>query len=326
MSATLTWFSSGLGAKTGTAIANVLDDLETLLNSKLADANFSWRVASKNSAATPYYIVLKRKDGSAGRILIAHWSSAPAGVNPTILTATPNTSAVYISWFPNGNTDTPLNLAAASGTILGDDTDCTKMYGQFSISTFYTANNQPCYFDSAEAVAIQFVNPGAATVVHGFAAGNLFVDSADNAYGGVFRMGTSNAWENFGAQSSPMMPWYDGSITPTTTNPHCVVNYGTGDKFYFPAFIAGAWANHAADATDVLTDAANSKVYFVPVPLLGRTKGEGFQLKLRQIAWGPGTTAAFAAYSSSGPVVKARQFNGRTAGGNGFPWFTNFKL
>lgn len=88
----------------------------------------------------------------------------------------------------------------------------------------------------------------------------------------------------------------------------------------------GTWASHAVNTTDVLTDTSNSRAYFVPVPLLGQRKGEGFVLKLRQIAWGPGTTSPFTEYSTTGPVTRARQFNAATAGGNGYPWFTNFKL
>ena len=64
----------------------------------------------------------------------------------------------------------------------------------------------------------------------------------------------------------------------------------------------------------------------MPAQLLGVAKGEGFVIKLRQIAFGPGTVGPLTPYNTTGPVVAARQFNIATAGGNGYPWLTNFKL
>ena len=39
-----------------------------------------------------------------------------------------------------------------------------------------------------------------------------------------------------------------------------------------------------------------------------------------------GKTLTSSVYNTTGPVVAARQFSNQTAGGNGFPWFTNFKI
>ena len=324
MSATLTWYNSGLGAKSGTTVAALINDIVSLVNSYSGDANFSWQVASSNTASSPNYVVLKRKNGSAGRILLAVWTSAPAGNNAAILGAAPTTNALYGAWFPSGNVDTPSNLTASSGTILGDDSGCTKVWAAMAVATIYAASVQPFYFDSAEGMFFGFQNPAVATM-YGAGAGDLLVDASDNAYGCVVGFGPA-AVNNFGTAAG-IMPWSTTKPSASSATACVRTNYGSSDRVYFFAYYpSGTWAQSAVNATDILTDTGNSKAWFVPVQLLGQTKGEGFVLKFRQFGFGPGTTGAFTPYNTTGPVVAARQFNGATAGGNGAPWFTNFKL
>lgn len=331
MSATLTWYHSGLGTKTGTGIANFINDFEALFNSKSGDSNFSWEVASKNSGSSPYYLVLKRKDGSPGRALVISWTTSPAGNNPVLLNGSPNTSSVYYSFFPNATTDIPSNLTASSGDIFDDDTDALQVYGQNALSTVYGSNLRPFYFDCAEGVFLGTQDP-ASSACYGAGMGWLVVDANDDAYPCVIRAGSTTplGLQNFGSTVASIAPitWTDISLNPTTSSVGYInTTYGGANSLYFMAFIpSGTWASHNVNSSDVLTDTSNSRAYFVPVPLLGQRKGEGFVLKLRQIAWGPGTTGPFTEYSTTGPVTRARQFNAATAGGNGYPWFTNFKL
>lgn len=324
MSATLTWASSGAGTKTGTTTAALIADLVTLINSKSGDASFSWEVASSNTASSPNYIVLKRKDASVGRILLVAWTSSPAGNNAAILDVAPSLNALYGAWFPNGNVDTPSNLTASSGTILGNDSGCTKVWASMTIASIYGTSVQPFYFDSAEAVLFCFQNP-AITSCFMAGAGDLVVDSADNAHAAVIGYSTSTL-TNFGATSS-IMAW-SATKPNAASNTACVrTNYGAADRVYFSAWTPGGpWASSVVSATDILTDTANSKAWFVPAQLLGQTKGEGFVLKLRQIAFGPGTTGPLTPYNTTGPTVQARQINLATSGGVGFPWAVNFKL
>lgn len=325
MSATLTWYNSGLGTKTGTTVAALINDIVSLVNSYSGDANFSWQVASSNTATSPNYVVLKRKDGSAGRILLAVWTSAPAGNNAAILDGAPTANSLYGAWFPSGNVDTPSNLTASSGTILGDDTNCTKVWAAMPVASIYAASIQPFYFDSAEAVFFGFQNPASSTA-YAAGAGDLVVDAADNAYGAVVGFGSSTLG-NFGGNLTTIMGWLSAKPSANSTLSCVRTNYGSADRVYFMAYApSAAWASSPVSSTDVLTDTANAKAWFVPVQLLGQTKGEGFVLKFRQFGFGPGTTAAFTPYNTTGPVVAARQFNASTTGGTGYPWFTNFKL
>jgi hypothetical protein len=324
MSATLTWFNSGLGAKTGTTDAALIDDLVALFNSKSGDANFSWQVASSNSATSPNYIVLKRKSGAAGRILLLNYTSAPAGQPANLFDQAPTVNNLYGSYFPAGNVDTPSNLTASSGTVLGNDTGAIKVWASAAVVSLYAANVQPFYFDSAEAVYFGWQNPAAAQLYLA-AAGFILVDQADQEYAAVMGFGTGSA-AGFGGITPPMT-WAAAKPNAGSGTPCVRTNYGSTDRVYAQAWAPnGAWTTQAVGASDLLSDTTISRAYFLPFHLLGQIKGEGFVLKLRQIAIGPQTTGPFTPYNTTGPVVAARQFNGATAGGNGYPWLTNFKV
>lgn len=325
MSATLTWYNSGLATKTGTAASNLITDMVTLINSKSGDANFSWAVAS-SSTAGPLYIVLKRKNGTPGRILLVIWATAPAGNNAAILDQSPPTNNLFIAFFPNGNVDTPSNLTAASGTIMGDDTGAVKVQSMNVLTNTYTTSFQGFYFDSAEAAYFGFQNPASASCYFG-GAGYLLVDSTDTEIAATFGAHNGVA-SNWGGTSTPLIPWSILPAPPAGGASACYrCNFGGTNRAYFAAWTpSGPWANQAVGANCILTDVSASKAYFVPNQLLGQNKNEGFLLKARQIAYGPGALGAFAFYQTTGPVVQARQFNAATAGGIGYPWLVNFKI
>lgn len=323
MSALLTWQHSGLGVKSGTDNAAVINDLVTLFNTKSGDANFKWQVASSQVAVSPFYLVLKRKDASAGRILLAIWTSPPAGNNSAILDTTPSANTLYGAFLPNGNVDTPSNLTAASGTILGNDAGAVKVWGGLNPVGFYAANYQPFYFESNESVYFGFQNPVSASCFSA-GAGNLIVDTSDNEYPAVLSYATASAG-TFGSSSAPLA-WGVTPIAAGTTSACLRTNFGSANRVYFHAWCpSGPWASSSVSSTDILTDTTLNRSYFIPVQLLGQVKNEGITLKLRQIQFGPGTVGPFTAYNITGPVVAARQFNAATIGGNGYPWFTNFK-
>lgn len=323
MSATLTWHKGGFGTKTGTTSSKLIDDIEALVVSKAGDADFKWEVADSENTTSPLYVSLKRKDASNGRILFVIWTSGPAANNSAILNQAPQADVLYGAYFPNGSTNSAINLTAASGAILGDNTGCTKVAPVYFTSSMYAAGIQPWYFDCEDGVFFGFQDP-TATQTFFMMLGALAVDDADAAYACAMG-GSSNSIASFGS-SSPVMAWQSGAISAGVFSPaHLQVVYPSVSLPYFQAFVlAGGWGAQAG-ANDVLNDSANSKVYFEPIPLIGQTKGQGIKLKLRQIAHGPGTTAAFTRYDGTGPVPKAWQLNGATAGGNGFPYVVNFK-
>lgn len=325
MSLTLTWYNSGLASKTGTAIGNMFVDVAAMVTAQAANANFSWQVASSNTGSSPYQITLKRKDGSAGRILLVGYSGAPAGINPTLFDVTPVLNGMFGAFFPAGNVDTPSNLSASSGVILGDDTGAVKAWGILTAASAYGASIQPFYFDSYEAVAFGFQNPGTTTCFAG-ACGYLVIDDSDVAYPSVF---STNGAHLMGASAGTVsFSWQSTVQTAGSAGQLVRANYSGSNKAYYQGFSpSGLWAQQAIGPSDILTDTSTMAYTTVNVQLLGQTKGEGFKLKLRQIGLGPTTTGAFSVYNASGPVVDARQFCAATAGSTtGAAWFTNYKI
>lgn len=328
MSATLTWFSSGMGTKTGTGNANIIADMATLVASKSGDANFKWEVASSNTSTNPFYLVLKRKDGSAGRILHLIYTSTPAGFNPALWLgfSVEDNNFMYTFWHPNATTDTPANLTASSGAVLGNDTGATGFGFEQSVASIYAANLAPFYFDSAEGICWGFGNPAASTSNYPYfvAAGDLLVDASDVAYGCVASHGNQQVSAHNNASQWSFKA--TGNLdTPTSSNGFIRSNYGGNKKFYQGSLPSG-WASQVAGTSDPLTDTTNQRAYFAPVQLMSNTKGEGFVLKLRQIAHGPASTSDFQTYQTTGPVVVARQVNCNTGGLTGALWVTNIKI
>ena len=322
MSATLTWAGSGLGTKTGTGNANVLDDLDTLITSKAGDATFFWQKAGKSSATTPRWLLLSPKDGSNRRIAIIIFDSAPAANNAAILDTTPTSNVVQIVYFPNGSANTLSNLTSASGTVCGNDTGVVKCTASSTVASLYAASIQPFYFDSAEAVHFFFQNPASATVI-GLGAGSIVVDGSDVAYDACI---ASAAFGTF-AVASTFLTWSSAAILAGSSTSCLRTNYGASNRIYFCGLSpTGTWANQAVGPLDILTDTSLNKAWFAPMQLLGQTKGEGFVLKLRQIGFGPGTVGPLTVYNTTGPVVAARQVNAATIGGTGCAWVTNFKI
>lgn len=326
MSATLTWYNYGLGTKTGTAVANFFDDLDTLITSKSGDANFKWEKAGKNSGSTPYYLLLRRKDGSAGRIGIICWTSGPAANNIAILDTAPTTNQIYVAWFPSGTGTTMSNLTAASGTICGDDTNCVKVSAGYTIASAYPASFQHFVFENNEGMMFAQQNP-ASTTCNFFGAGDLLVDGSDVAYGCTIG-GGSGSTQNFGSSSVGLFQFSNSNSNAGNTSPAIRTNYGAAGRTYYAAYMpSGAWASQAIGGNDVLTNTSTNDVWFVPYPLIGSgVKGGGMPLKLRQMGFGPTTTSQFVTYNTTGPVVAARQFYAYNNGGGGCMWMTNDKL
>ena len=309
MSATVTWASSGLGAKTGTTNQTCLDDLVTLVNSKSADATFKWEVAGSATGATPRYVNLRRKNASPGRIAVIIWDSGPAGNNAAILDGVPLANGLQVAYFPAGTANTLSNLAAASGTVCGDDTGAVKCSSPGTIASVYTTSFQWFYFDHEEGMVFCLQNPAAANI-YAMGAGAHLVDNADVAYDCTFGSSGSQRWDNFSAQTQSPFIYTSTAIAAGTgpTQGNIRTNYAVANRNFFHAWVAsGNWMGVAQSATDIMSDSANDDYWFIPPQLISPgVKGEGPVLKWRQIGHGPASTSALKAYAISGPIVKAR--------------------
>lgn len=321
----ITWASSGLGTKTAATLAALFSDTVTLINAASPGAEFSWQVASSNFASGPYYIVLKRKNGSAGRILVVSWLTAPAGNNPSLLGQAPSNNGVYWAYFPAGSVDTPSNLTAASGAVLGDDTGSTQVSGGTAGTTYYMTNYRPFYFDSEAGVVFGSQDPANNTFCYMSGAGDLVVDTADDvAHATAFA--SSNSSTNYGTATACIQWTAAGPLAGSGTHAVRVVIGGVRRTLYQAYTYTGNWAAQSVGPADMLSETATSRRYYSPIALVGTVKGEGPAFKLRQIGLGSGSVGPFEAYSVSGPAVASRQFSASTAGSNGSPWMLNIKV
>jgi hypothetical protein len=333
MAAVLTWFCSGISASQSAAnAAGLINDYEALFNTNFSNPASYWQVAGKNVSGQTLWLVLKRKSGAAGRILMIWFGSAPAAANPTIFDTTPLANNGYIAWFPNATADTASNIDASSGVILGDDTAAVKCAPFSVISSIYVSGARCFYFETAESIFFGTINLAQSARPQYFCgAGNILVDAADNAYGGTYGPGTSGTAVNF--SNTIPFPFAPTGVASGAQIGVIKTNYQSVNRSYFHAYGPGGWAHSAVTSTDVLTNTSISKAWFLPVPLIGTTKGEGFVLKLRQIAVGPATIAQFQPYNIAGPTTVARQFNAAEQGNNttvnvgfGHPWMVNFTI
>lgn len=325
MSATLTWYNSGLGTKTNTTVAAYYTDFKTLMDSKSGDANFTWEVQASNLGSSPYYVWLRRKDASNGRILIVTYTGAPAGNNTAIFNGAPATNAIFSAFFPNGTASSPSNLSASSGSISGDDTDCTMAASFGSISNNYGASLQHYYFDCYDGIISLTQNP-ASTNFFGGAVGLLAVDGADDAHSIVVG-GNTISWDAFG--TSTWIIYTAAGHAAGSANAYMKSSYASqaSDISWYPAWFTPVWSSQTIGVNDILTDTSNTDAWFVPMPLVAcKIKGGGFPLKLRQIGFGPQSLGQFSIYNETGPVVKARCLAATTATDTGVPWVTNFKI
>lgn len=329
MSATLTWQNAGLGTKTGTTVATFFTDMKTLMDSKAADANFKWEISASSLAGTPYYIWCRPKSGAAGRILLISWTGAPAGNNSAILDTAPTTTLTYICWFPSGNAASPSNLTASSGTISGDDTNCTKCAVMGTTTSIYQASYQPGYFECEE--GILFLTGHSGTAQNYFCmAGNLAVDASDVAYGISYGPNGSST----SSFATGILPYVSTSVSAGTSASYIKCNYSTQSTGigWYHAFVptgSTTWAGVPIGTSDILTDTSNSNAWFCPVQLVSNvTKGGGFPIKLRQMGWGPQALSQFTVYSTTGPVVAARSVHTASTASStgGTLWLTNFKM
>jgi hypothetical protein len=323
MATTLTWNFSGFGTKSGTTNAALIDDIVALVNNKSGDVNYKWQVASSNNATNPMHIVLKRKDASAGRLLLLVPTVVPGTQNPVLFDQAPSANVLYGAWFPAGNADSPSNVFSASGTVIGDDTGAVKVWAGMAIGPVYTTGVQVFTVDSNEGIYFFFQSPSAATL-YGAGAGKLVVTGADAEQDCVVSL-AGGQWNSFG--TGGVMPW-SANITNAGSTLACIrTNYGSANRTYYFAWSPnGSWLSQAIGNTDVLSDTSTQRLWFQSVGLVGQTKGEGIVLKMRQFGYGPATTGPFTPYNTTGPVTAARQANGATVGGVGYPWFTNFKI
>lgn len=329
----LNWELSAVATKSGTGIAAYFTDLKSVLDGEAANASFLWEAASIQTSAGLQYLVVKRKDGSPGRLLLLNWTTgAPAAPNPAIFTIAITANRLFAAWFPNGNVDTPSQLATGNtGTIMGDDTGCTYAGVSGEGSSPYSAGFAAFAISSQEIIIIGSRNSSAGSF-NEVLGGLIFVDRDDNAANGVLldsqvsSLGfLKSALTASASQQDSGLTWTASPSFGGATSNSASINDVFGKRAVgLAAMFSGAYASNNSSLENIHKDSSVSKVWFQPIPVLDFIKGRGWGYKLRQIAVGPPVTAPddIITTVSLSPAAIAPSANGLQQS----CWLTNFKV
>jgi hypothetical protein len=330
MADTLTWkYATMAASNSGTTPAAFLTDLKARIDANSADPAYLWEVCGSELVTTPLYLVLRRKDLSAGRVLVVSWTSGPAGNNAAILDQAPTANAIYCAFFPGGTANTPSNLTAASGTIMGNDAGAIKCVAAGPASTIHAASFRVAYVETAESFGFfTFANTGSSTI-YGALVGNILVDGTDTAYPAAYAGGSSGF--NFAVASSNPLVWQTSAILAGNgSSAQLRTNAGETNRTMYLAYTpSGPWnAQTFAASTDPTVDSASGRLFLMAVPVVGRSgTKDGTALKFRQIALGPSASAAWPSINISGPTKVATGLWGFAPSSSAATlWLTDVKI
>lgn len=125
-----------------------ITQLDTAWATWEADANVHWQRAA-SSLTAPAYLVLKRKDGSAGRIIFT-CGTAPAS-NYVGYSETGVAANLYMGYDPLATTDTPLNYSVNGGALFGSPGDLGRLR---SPGQYLGSYNMRLYCNAAEDIVV----------------------------------------------------------------------------------------------------------------------------------------------------------------------------
>jgi hypothetical protein len=150
------------------------------------DPTVHWQIASYNSVA-PAYLVLKRKNGSAGRLMFVSGSSIASNYLAPNETAV--TTYLYMGYDPGATTDAP---AYANYSVNGSALFASNQFSRFrSFGAYWGSYSFRLYVNPEEDQLCMFGSGGSA---QGMMVGNLFKNDAGSVVPGII---------TFHAASSP---------------------------------------------------------------------------------------------------------------------------
>lgn len=270
----ITWKRLPASPTISVAGATLLGWMQTLndyIVSLVGNADCHWEVASFRVAASPYYLVLKRKNGDPGRILfMAVTASVGTTYNPQLRRASLSWNAAGVRWayFPAATSDVPANLIAASGDVFTNPGEHTGLAANFA--TYTGTASFVLYSSSAGIVIRQAIPEGTIDVF--CAVGDLLHKHNETSKGVSIR--TSS--------------FIDG----VSTSPGITTTGGYTNLLGVPGFIGRSAALDSA-LTSYMRDHSIKRTIYFPI-YQGSVHGEMTDLhgyKLRQIVSGPNALA-----------------------------------
>jgi hypothetical protein len=124
--------STAIGTVGGAGLSNLMTQLNTFLTSVTAETGFPWEIASYQSVS-PRHLVLKRKNGTAGRIMFFGENSA--GTTPAAAAIVPGgnvrgTNRLFVCYDPTATADAP-----PTSFLVGNPWSSANSLGHMMINT-----------------------------------------------------------------------------------------------------------------------------------------------------------------------------------------------
>jgi hypothetical protein len=276
--------------------------LNSYITALAAFSDFPWQVASFNGTTSPWYVVLKRKSGAAGRIIFIGVTTAPGTTyNPQLGPYSWGTGGVRGGFFPQATSDTPANILATSGDVFTNPGGAT---GLSQNTPMVTGTHTFTAWACEDGLFLRH-GPPASFASLGFY-GDL-MEADDTAQPIAF---TSNSFiDGLNAVATPTVGTAGGYATISGAPMH----FGAG---WTPDLSLAAY----------LRDAGAKKAWFYPRSMLSLQlpPAQMLKYKLRQIALGPTPLAGYERLASTGDVLRAQTAHPDTDATA--VWLTNFKV
>jgi hypothetical protein len=267
-----------------------------------AFADFPWEVCSFQGTTAPWFVTLKRKNGSPGRIVFIGVTSAPGTTyNPQLGTVNWNAASVRCGYFPNATSDTPANILSTSGDVFSSPAGTTGL-SPYNISLLgaFTLKSHAC----EDGVFLQIKNGTAVSavlVVGAMIEDDLEAEDSIAAFITSLDAMTPNITLSLSTQGAFRMSagatvQLGTGLIPQTNLQDRMRDNGPKLAAFYPRSLAGLWLPY----------------------------NQILKYKFRQIAYGPLPIAGYETLTDTGSVLRAISTAPTAAAGQ--PWLTNFKV
>lgn len=283
-----TWTgSSGLTFTdiTTTPANKILAFLNTAITANSGNAAFKWQVATYQSTS-PAYLMLSRKAGTAGRILIFGQSGSTC--NAAACYPTPGAGELYISYSASSTSNT-ITTSYLTGVPLADSDYMRGMpIAGNLIGNSTRTDYRLIYYDTDAGLVLGISTiTGAIFQVH--FAGELMLDLSNNPLSCCSGMDTSlaiSAWVSSTSDSQTVIAKVAGGANATYATTLMLIARigGVNYQLYRTTILAST-----AVPINGMFDAPSGRLWFIPIPLGAPSDvtSLGQVGHMRQMAFGP---------------------------------------
>lgn len=300
--------------------ANNADDMLAAINAVVGAASSggsaSWEVATYQSTS-PRYVILKRKSGAAGRIIIfGQQGSTP---NAAAVTGSAGASMLYIGYSETSTSDTAdASYLSAAPLSAGDYMPGIRCCIQATVT--WRVN----YAEFADGVYFLFSNTAQGIGV--FGAGSLLEDLTGTAIPAVMGSGSngSTAWATTQSAAGSIFPSQVGSSSSyTNTAAGLLVRTSSTNRIAFRVFALGTGVAAKLD------DTSGTRCFYLPIHCVYHNSDGTLTMvgKVRQVGFGPNCDRETTRTDASSPGVNAYGHQSTSSGATGPGlWFVDEEI